>query len=108
MINIDGLELGEVVAALYNASQPLGLGLLHYDPKPMTAAEGQELVDAQASNKRFIATFDYLKGRVMKVTFHSRTEFNEQLYDRDNGQGAAAAVIAELRERKESMRKALT
>ena len=92
MIDIAGLDKGAVLAALYNASQPLGMGFLHYDPKPMTAEEGQALI-AQAGK---YASFDYLKGRVMKVDL-SGDEFRESLYDRDNGAGAAARVVAGLR-----------
>lgn len=33
MINIKGLNKAKVLAALYNASKPLGLGILQYDPK---------------------------------------------------------------------------
>jgi hypothetical protein len=38
----------------------------------------------------------YLKGRVMKVDL-SGDSFGPWLYDRDNGDGAAERVIAELR-----------
>lgn len=41
--------------------------------------------------------FDYLYGRVMKVDLSSDESFEERLYDRDNGTGAAQRVIDRLR-----------
>ncbi len=73
------------LAALYNHSRPVGLGALHFNPEPMTEEQAAELLK---SHQRF----DYLHGRVMKVDL-SDDEFNPRLYDRDNGQGAAAFAI---------------
>ena len=104
MISIKGLDKAAVLAALYNASHPLRMGFLHYDPKPMTIEEAREMIGAgddttQAFGK-FVhgdrqLYFDYLKGRVMKVDL-SGDELDPRLYDRDNGQGAAARAIAAL------------
>jgi len=91
-VSLQGLEKGEVLAALYNASRPLGMGFLQYDAKPMTAEEGAQLVASQKY-------FDYLKGRVMKVNLQG-DDLDPWLYDRDNGPGAAERVISELRKGK--------
>ena len=88
-ISISGLDKGSVLAALYNASQPLGMGVLHYTPEPMTAEQANDLLKSQDY-------FDYLKGRVMKVRIKG-DELDPALYDRDNGIGAAAAAIDPLR-----------
>jgi len=88
-ISIVGLDKAEVLAALYNAARPQGLGFLHYDPAPMTHQEAEALL-------RQTTYFDYIKGRVLKVDL-SGDEFDPSLYDRDNGQGAAERVIAALR-----------
>lgn len=89
-ISIQGLDKAAVLAALYNRAQPQGMmGFLHYNPKPMTAAEAQALL-AQTTY------FDYVKGRVMKVNL-AKDEFDPSLYDRDNGRGAAQEVIDTLR-----------
>jgi len=90
MVSITGLEKPAVLAALYNASRPQGLGFMHYDPKPMTVDEASAVL-AQTTY------FDYLKGRVMKLDLSKNDEFNEALYDRDNGPGAAERAIAALR-----------
>lgn len=91
MIDITGLNKADVLAALYNASRPQGMGFMHYDPTVMTRAEAELLLQQYPY-------FDYLKGRVMKVSLKSDTEFDERFYDRDNGDGAAQSVITALRE----------
>ncbi len=90
IISIKDLNKADVLAALYNASRPLGMGFLHYDPQPMTRAEAEALL---ATDKYF----DYLKGRVMKLDLASDADLNARLYDRDNGAGAAQTAIDALR-----------
>ncbi len=41
MINIKGLSKAKVLAALYNASKPLGLGILQYDPPKYVRERGR-------------------------------------------------------------------
>lgn len=89
-ISLVGLNKAAVLAVLYNASRPLGLGFIHYDPKPMTVENAQALLDGGQTK------FDYLKGRVMKVDLSGEV-LDPYDYDENNGQGAAAAVIAEHR-----------
>jgi len=101
MINIEGLNRAEILAALYNNSKPLGMGILHYKPDPMTRDEAQALLDTEDARTGVYpqgAYFDYLKGRVMKVLLKKDgKELNPRLYDRDLGEGAAERVIAGLR-----------
>lgn len=89
MINITGLSKAAVLKALYDNAKPLGMGFLHYNPKPMELAEAEELL----IHSHY---FDYVHGRVMKVDLKYDT-FNPWLYDRDNGEGAAERVITLLR-----------
>lgn len=89
-IDISKLDKADVLAALYNASQPLGLGFLHYTSDDMTSDEARQLVE-QAGEP---PCFDYLKGRVMKVRLTD--DFWPGLYDRDNGAGAAARALQPL------------
>lgn len=88
MIDISKLNKAQVLAALYNASHPQGMGILHFDPAPMEEAEAAELLKHQTY-------FDYLKGRVMKVEL-SGDMLDPWGYDRDNGEGAAQQVISGL------------
>ena len=95
-VNIAGLDRAEIIAALYNASQPLGMGFLHYDPAPMTRDEAQAYLDKMGERPYF----DYLKGRVMKVgSDPGSDEMYVALYDRDNGRGAAERAIDSLRKK---------
>lgn len=73
-----------------NASRPQGMGFLHYDPEPMTSVQAAMLLSGHDN-----PYFDYLKGRVMKISIKNPLE--PHLYDRDNGTGAAALAIAALR-----------
>lgn len=86
MIDLANKNKAEVLARLYNASQPLGMGILHYEQNDMTVEEAQELLDSGQTY------FDYLKGRVMKIDL-SKDKLNPALYDRDNGPGAAERAI---------------
>lgn len=90
-IGLAGLNKADVLAALYNASKALGVGFMHYNPKPMTREEAEGLL-----KQTFF--FDYLKGRVMHVNLVGG-ELDTLGYDRDNGQGAAERAIAELRQK---------
>jgi hypothetical protein len=84
-ISLVGLDKAAVLAALYNASKPQGMGFLRYVPEPMTKGQAEELLSQQTR-------FDYLQGRVMKVNL-SGDEFDPWGYDRYNGQGAAQRAI---------------
>lgn len=110
MVDIKGLDPVEVVAALYAASQPLGLGHLHFRPGDLPEEHKASLRDHVEHNPTEPIQFDYLLGRVMKVSLNPEpidesnpeggthyVEFNPTWYDRDNGDGAAQRVIDSLR-----------
>lgn len=88
IISLKGLNKAAVLAALYNASKPQGLGFLHYDSTPMTKREAKKLLKHQTD-------FDYLNGRVMKVNLDGDT-LDPWGYDRDNGSGSAKAALDSL------------
>lgn len=90
-VNIQGLDRADVLASLYNNSQPLGMGVLHYDPEPMKCEEAAQLLEEETH-------FDYVKGRVMKVHLKvGESSLDPSLYDRDNWPGAAQRAIDLLR-----------
>jgi hypothetical protein len=89
-ISLVGLNKATVLAALYNASKPQGMGFIHYDPKPMTTEQAREILNSGQTY------FDYLAGRVMKIDL-SKDELNPWGYDRDNGQDTAQRVIDGLK-----------
>lgn len=81
-INIENADKAEVLAALFNRSKQQGLGFLHSEGRAqMTHEDAQEVLKENQS-------FDYLRGRVMKLSL-DRDTFGPFAYDRDNGQGAA-------------------
>lgn len=92
MINIKGLNKAEVLAALYNASKVQGMGFLQATGRPMTVEDAEYLLLMNTD-------FDYLYGKVMKINLSSDECFEERLYDRDVGEGAAQKVITALRMR---------
>lgn len=103
MIDIKGLDKADVLRALHAAARPLGMGLLHAR-EPMTREEAIEMIEmVKASRPRFEVKngaihFDYVHGCPLKVNIGG-DELDPCLYDRDQGQGAAALAIAGLRER---------
>ena len=92
MIDITGIDKAVLLAALYAAAKTQGLGFLHYTPGAMTHAEAKEYV----TNTEPWLYFDYIKGRVLKVDL-SADMLDPRLYDRDNGTGATARVVASIR-----------
>lgn len=90
VISTAGLSKAKVLAALYNAARPQGMGFLHYDSTPMTEDQAQEIINSG------MLYFDYLKGRVMKISLEDEM-IDIRLYDRDNGNGCAELVIHQLR-----------
>jgi hypothetical protein len=90
-IDIEGLSKAQVLAALYNRSKVQGLGYLQAKPGQMTEAQAQQELD-KSSDKYF----DYLHGKVMKISL-ATDEVRSDLYDRDNGAGACLHAIEYVR-----------
>lgn len=82
------MDKAEVLAALYNASKPQGLGLIHYDATPMTTDEARKLLQKGAR-------FDYLRGRIMKINLE-KDDVDTWGYNRDNGENAAEFAVESL------------
>jgi hypothetical protein len=101
VIDIAGLDKAQLLAALYNGSRQLGMGFIHAEGrKDMTVEQAREQLPkgddhAWAGHGKPLY-FDYLHGRVMKVDLSGDT-LRPFLYDRDNGEGAAARIIERLR-----------
>ena len=88
-VNIEGLDKAEVLAALFNASKQQGMGFIHTNGRAeMTVSDARELLEKESY-------FDYLRGRVMKIKIQDT--LSTWGYDRDNGEGAVARVVATLR-----------
>lgn len=100
-IDVSGLTRAHLLQALYNASLcPGGMARLAYQPGDMHLNEAMRLVNeaekhVQAGEDIY---FDYVYGRILKVRLTGGDRLDPRLYDRDNGPGAAARVVARLRE----------
>ncbi|HVF69887.1 MAG TPA: hypothetical protein VNA13_04975 [Xanthomonadales bacterium] len=92
-IDLSEFDKAAVLAVLYNASKPQGMGFMQYDPTPMSVEEARSLLEQTTY-------FDYLKGRVMKIDLSGDT-LDTWGYDRDNGENAASRVIDTLRSTKD-------
>lgn len=91
-IDIAGIDKAKLLAALFNASRPLGLGFLQPGARNnMTDVEAREILAISDD-----AYFDYLRGRVMKIDLNG-DKVQPAMYDRDNGPGAVQAVVNTLR-----------
>jgi hypothetical protein len=90
-VNIKGLDKAEVLAALHNGTQCLGMGRLH---NIGTCSVEQAREDIKQMGLRL--QFDYYHGRPLKVDISGDT-FDPWLYDRDAGKGTAQRVIATLK-----------
>ena len=89
VVDISNKDKAEVLVELYNNSHPQGLGFLQYSSSPMTIDEARELLKRQTY-------FDYLAGRVMKISLET-DEIYTWGYNRDNGDGAAERAISHCR-----------
>lgn len=97
-IDISGLDKAEVLAALFNASKQQGMGFFDSSGgNSMTVEDARQYTSREGDQY-----YDYLRGRVMKIDLSS-DELNPRLYDRDNGQGAAASALAALLESRISL-----
>lgn len=96
MVNIKDLNKAEVLYALWKGSHTQGMSFLGMGTQPFTLEMAEELVKKSEGGRLY---FDYVYGHVIKCDI-TEDEFNERLYDRDCGEGAAESAIAMLREGK--------
>ena len=91
-MNIAGLNKAAVLAALFNASKQQGMGFMDArGASQMTVADAEQVLRESRT-----PDFDYLRGRVMKISLEGDT-VDTWCYNRDNGQGAAERALAHLR-----------
>ena len=96
MVNIEGLPHPAILAALYNRSRGVGVGMYQYNPKHnMTYREAEKLLENKSE-------FDLLYGRVMYFTLDKdTTELDNILYDKYlKDEGRMQKIIDEMKARK--------
>jgi hypothetical protein len=87
--NCGDLSEEVVFAALYNNAKPQGMGMMVFKSKEMSVSDAQEILKTTRS-------FDYHKGRVMKIGFQDYPILSTRGYDRDNQRGVEE-IIQELK-----------
>lgn len=91
VIDISNKDKAEVLAALYNHSKPIGMGIIQYDPTPMTVEIARKVLENMGYS------FDYLKGRTMKVNLEEDTLYVHG-YNKDNNYpGLAQKAISKCK-----------
>ncbi len=99
MVSIGELSKASVLAALYNASAPVGVGFVEAitGPAVMDTASAQNYIDQRKGSLKF----DYVYGRPIKVDL-TGDSFDPRLYDRRNGGvGIARRIVEKLRKSNE-------
>ncbi len=89
-VSIAGLDKASVLMALFNHSQPLGLGFLN--PRAL----GSMSIETAKQYTERTLNFDYVNGRVIKTDI-SGDVADTRLYDRDNGENAGLKAIESLK-----------
>ena len=93
MVGIKGLDVRDVLVALWKGSHSQGLSILGQYAPTLSREDAEKEIEMTKGN------LDYVNGRVIKCILpFGATEFKEMLYDRDNYPGAAQDVINKLRE----------
>ena len=103
MVDISGLDKAEVLAVLFNASAPGGMGFLQaqFGPAVMSVEDAEQVINDGGSRDPGFPhgslSYDYLFGRPLKVNLEG-DEFDPWGFDRDNGgTGTARRLIDKLR-----------
>jgi len=64
MLEITGVNLVKFVQEVYNLSEPVGMGFLHFKPEPLPENEASKLI---RSDTGIAVTMDYVHGRCCKM-----------------------------------------
>lgn len=94
MVYIKGLDKAKVLKALWDGSHAQGLSFLGVPEGGYTLEDAQCAIDGKLKYG-YPLYFDYVAGHVIKCDI-TEDEFDERLYDRDCGEGAAQAAIDKL------------
>lgn len=90
-VDITGVDPASLLKALYDAAEAVGMGLLSAVPGDLGIEEARVLVGERMS-------FDYLKGRPLKINL-AENPMRSDVYDRDQGgEGACARIVQQLRQ----------
>ena len=94
MVSIEGLDKAKVLHALWHGSHVQGLSFMGLNPEGFSFEHAKEIIE-ERQRKHQSLYFDYLEGHVIKCDI-TKDVFDEFLYDRDCGPGAAQRAIDTL------------
>lgn len=61
-IDITGIDMVKFVKAVYDLSNPQGMGFVHFTPEPLSDEEAKSLIKEDGT-----VSLDYVKGRACKM-----------------------------------------
>lgn len=102
-IDITGIDRAELLAALWNGTRAVGMGILGELEAQRAYPELKTGMTAAFLRKVFgdkiegDLELDYVAGRPIKVWIVGNNLDRPDLYDRDAGRGACALIVAALR-----------
>lgn len=95
-MDITGIDHALLLLALVTHARPQGMGVFAAMGAPLLTIEKcREMLAAPGPDGT--VWFDYVNGCPIKVGFQGDTLRCFDLYDRDNGRGATARIVAEFR-----------
>lgn len=95
-VNIKGLDKAKVLQALFNNSKYQGFNSWMEEDQEYKKSQNMTEEKARSIIENGSTQFDYLQGRVMKIDISGDT-LDPWGYDRDNGQGAAARALQNIK-----------
>ena len=92
-VDISGLDKVEILQALFDRAQPVGMGYIHYDKNhKLSQKDAQRILEEEDGDA------DYIFGRYMKVDV-SGDQLETWEYNSENGDNVAEEIIQELRKK---------
>lgn len=88
MIDVTGVNIEELVKKAYELSRPQGLGMMHFDPTPLTDDEVKSLISGSSESDGSIH-LDYVRGRALKFGVFvngGKSSIRAPWYDHDDQQ----------------------
>lgn len=96
VFDFTGYDPIEVFRLIYENSKPLGLGIFHFDPTPLSYEEAVKIYD---EHKPSFLYFDYVKGRCLKVDFSTFPKLDLYYPIYDHGRDFPDKIFAVLNRR---------
>lgn len=78
MITIPKDKLNDLIRHVYDMSQPVGLGILHFTPKPLSDEEIASMIHPEG---RQAVRMDYVNGRQCKMSVFRKEDGDYEIYD---------------------------